>query len=207
VGGGGEGVGNGGGGGIGRWRLGNRWATSRQRLSRDPTRRPPKYAPGARSPLESSIARQKKRVLQELCQVRVEGSTGSGYAPSRYSRTPSVKNRTAAPTAEGVDKSGEGWNPARTSGSLVEMRRIRAMPGGASKYAGPWRGLPSGRWNPRSLERRLARLDARWVSGVSGYTSGNKRTKSWSYRSDQATPKPMRLSQNKTRSICNYSAN
>jgi hypothetical protein len=92
-----------------------------------------------------------------------------------------------------------------TSGSLVGMRRIRAIPRGASKGAGPWRGPASGRLKPRSHERRAAKLDFRFALGVSGYTSGNSRTRSWSYRSDQETPKPIRLSQKRTRSMCNYS--
>jgi hypothetical protein len=141
----------------------------------------------------------------KMYQYRIEFATVSGYTPSRYSRTLSVENRTASPHAEWTDESGEGRKPDRMSGSPIRMSLIRAIPRGASKDAGPWRGPASGQWNPRSRKRRPAKADFQAASGVSGYTSGNSRTKSWSYCSDQDTPKPMRLSQKRTRSMCNYS--
>jgi hypothetical protein len=54
----------------------------------------------------------------------------------------------------------------------------------------------------RRRERRRVSSDCRAATGVLGNTSGNSRTRSWSYCSDHDTPKPMRLSQKRTRSIC-----
>jgi hypothetical protein len=198
----GNGVGNGGGGGVGRVAprksLGDKPAAMISRSSSSPTMMCPGRVVSSVEdpcPLEEASSGKKRQKPEKI-------PIWSGYTPLRYSSTPSVENRTAAPSAEWTDEHREGWNPERTSGSLVGMRRIRAIPGGASKGAGPWRGPASGRLKLRSRERRPTKFDFRCASSMSGYTSGNSRTRSWSYCSDQDTPKPIRLSQNRTRSMC-----
>jgi hypothetical protein len=107
VGGEGNGVGNGGGGGVGRVAprksLGGKPAAIISRSNSSPTMCPGRAVSSWEDhcPVEEASSVEKRQKPEKI-PIR------SGYTPSRYSSTPSVENRTAAPPAKWTDKFGDG---------------------------------------------------------------------------------------------------